>query len=104
MAAVESKDNAIFLANRDGGWVCHYCKVPVGFAEDIGELKTIGGQAFYQISRDSTVKLFSIDHKTPKSKGGSDDLSNLLLTCRKCNQRKGKKDYNQFIDWLNLQN
>lgn len=100
MAAVESKENATFLAERDGGWFCHYCKVPVGFTEDIGRRVVMDGQIIYTYSNDTPVKPFSIDHKKPKCNGGPDDLSNLLLTCRKCNQRKGKKDYDQFIAWL----
>ena len=29
---------------------------------------------------------FTIDHITPKSLGGSDELENLALACRRCNQ------------------
>jgi 5-methylcytosine-specific restriction endonuclease McrA len=31
---------------------------------------------------------FSIDHLTPKSLSGSDDLNNLALACRRCNERR----------------
>jgi len=31
---------------------------------------------------------FTIDHITPKSLGGSDDLENLALACRRCNERR----------------
>lgn len=31
---------------------------------------------------------FTVDHLTPKSLGGSDDLNNLALTCRRCNERR----------------
>ena len=36
----------------------------------------------------SNVKT-SLDHKIPVSKGGTDDISNLQLTCFTCNQIKG---------------
>ena len=41
-----------------------------------------------------------IDHITPKSKGGSNDFSNLVPSCFSCNSSKGNKDYDDFIDWL----
>jgi hypothetical protein len=31
---------------------------------------------------------FTIDHITPKSLGGSDELENLALACRRCNERR----------------
>jgi hypothetical protein len=34
----------------------------------------------------------TIDHIVPLSKGGSDDLSNLRLLCRKHNSKKGDRD------------
>lgn len=37
----------------------------------------------------------NIDHKTPKSKGGSDCLSNLQLTHKKCNNAKANNFSNE---------
>ena len=31
---------------------------------------------------------FTIDHITPRSLGGTDDLENLALACRRCNERR----------------
>jgi 5-methylcytosine-specific restriction endonuclease McrA len=31
---------------------------------------------------------FTVDHLTPKSLSGSDDLNNLALACRRCNERR----------------
>ena len=31
---------------------------------------------------------FEIDHKTPVAKGGSDNLENLVVSCRSCNRSK----------------
>ncbi|NEO10798.1 RNA-guided endonuclease IscB, partial [Moorena sp. SIO3I8] len=38
-----------------------------------------------------------IEHIQPKSKGGSDRVSNLCLACEKCNQRKGNKPIEEFL-------
>ena len=32
---------------------------------------------------------FTIDHKIPRSKGGTDDFDNLWLLCNACNSTKG---------------
>jgi 5-methylcytosine-specific restriction endonuclease McrA len=38
-----------------------------------------------------------IEHIQPRSKGGSDRVSNLTLACTKCNQEKGNKDIKEFL-------
>ena len=40
---------------------------------------------------DSQEGPFNLDHFYPKSKGGSDRVSNLILSCLKCNQIKGNQ-------------
>ena len=34
---------------------------------------------------------FTIDHIHPQSTGGSDDVDNLALACRNCNERRGNR-------------
>jgi len=38
-----------------------------------------------------------VEHIVPKSKGGSDRVSNLTLACHKCNQTKGNQDIRDFL-------
>ena len=38
-----------------------------------------------------------VEHIHPRSKGGSDRISNLTLSCEKCNQKKGTKDIKDFL-------
>ena len=38
-----------------------------------------------------------IDHIHPRSKGGSDRVSNLTLACRACNQKKGNRPVEEFL-------
>lgn len=38
-----------------------------------------------------------VEHIQPKSKGGSDRVSNLTITCHGCNQKKGNKSIEDFL-------
>jgi hypothetical protein len=38
-----------------------------------------------------------VEHIQPRAKGGSDRVSNLCLACEKCNQKKGTKDFKDFL-------
>ena len=53
------------VALRAGG-VCEYCRYPEEFNSG----------------------RFAVDHIYPRAKGGTDDLDNLALSCRNCNERK----------------
>lgn len=45
--------------------------------------------------------ILEVDHITPFSKGGSDELSNLTTSCRRCNRQKKDKTIQEFIVWRN---
>jgi 5-methylcytosine-specific restriction endonuclease McrA len=40
---------------------------------------------------------FEVEHIQPRSKGGSDRVSNLTLACHTCNQSKGNQDIQDFL-------
>ncbi|NET48388.1 MAG: HNH endonuclease, partial [Merismopedia sp. SIO2A8] len=41
---------------------------------------------------------FEIEHLVPKSKGGSNRVSNLAIACHKCNQAKGNRPIEEFLN------
>lgn len=64
MAIVSESVRAQVVA-RAGG-VCEYCRYPEEFNSG----------------------RFAVDHILPRIRGGSDDFTNLALSCRSCNERK----------------
>jgi len=40
---------------------------------------------------------FHVDHRTPVSRGGGNDILNLQLLCPACNMRKGAKTHEEFV-------
>lgn len=66
------------IAKRDGGWFCHYCKIP---------LKRGGPQMIRKL-RKSSLGLATVDHVVGRGRGGSNDLDNLVLCCAQCNDLK----------------
>lgn len=39
------------------------------------------------------------DHKIPISKGGTNNLDNLVTACRRCNRQKKDKSVEEFLAW-----
>jgi len=64
MAVVSEAVRAQVLTQAGG--VCEYCRYPEEFHS----------------------RRFAVDHIFPRVKGGTDDLTNLALSCRNCNERK----------------
>jgi 5-methylcytosine-specific restriction endonuclease McrA len=46
--------------------------------------------------KEKGVKL-QIEHVTPRSRGGADSVSNLVIACQKCNQKKGSQSIEEFL-------
>lgn len=79
------------LLERDGNR-CHYC----------GKEMCDNGTGEHFVNDG-----ISIDHITPTSQGGTDDLINLILACRRCNVKKGIMSYHEFrltmeTNWMML--
>lgn len=47
---------------------------------------------------------FNIDHMTPTSRGGQNEASNWRASHRVCNSQKGALTYDEYREWLRLEN
>jgi 5-methylcytosine-specific restriction endonuclease McrA len=57
-------------------------------------LEKFNRQCVYCGAKDTPLE---IEHVNPRSKGGSDKVSNLTLACHDCNQAKGSRDVKEFL-------
>ena len=96
MSSREQLNATIFLGTRDG-WQCRYCGMNLipsdreneyCFLVD-GKWVITDGYAFPHL-----------EHKTPKCRGGGNEIENLTLSCPRCNSRKGKKTEAEFLEYL----
>lgn len=72
-----SRRKAKKIGERDG-WECHYCN--------------------HRLSRnDERFRNPTIDHVIPRSRGGSNKMPNLVLSCPNCNR---EKDDQTPAEWL----
>jgi len=49
----------------------------------------------------SHPRLATVDHRTPKARGGSERRSNLAIACYECNHRKGFLTQGEFMQVIN---
>lgn len=69
-------------------WVCHYCGTSLAFTDEPSTYReTMVGGEVWQLGNWATI-----DHVVPLSRGGTDDLDNLVLACNVCNARKGARE------------
>lgn len=78
------KNVGSLLAGRDGGWKCHYCGCAIH--REPSKVNSI-----------KKPKQATVDHMKPLGKGGADNVQNMVLACRPCNDEKGDMDY--FAYW-----
>lgn len=85
-----------FLAERDGGWYCFYCAIPL--------IRTKSHSSrFIEMAIQDGFGIATIDHCKPLSKGGSNKPENMVLCCYTCNERKGDSDAKIFIRSLKFE-
>ena len=46
---------------------------------------------------------WEVEHVVPRSRGGTDEISNLVPSCRWCNRRKRSKSLDEFREYLTQQ-
>lgn len=85
------------VLERDG-YRCRYCQAPVVFNKELKKFQKIVGRENFPIMKDNLIthgitRVFynSFDHVVPRSRGGSNDASNLVAACYPCNF--GKADW-----------
>jgi 5-methylcytosine-specific restriction endonuclease McrA len=49
-----------------------------------------------------SIKTWSLDHKTPVSRGGTYDESNTQIICLTCNHAKAERTHEEFMDLLKV--
>ncbi len=93
------------LGKRDG-WQCHYCATPMLSYEEIRARYSVGENFDEKIQQFESewidlppgVYWPTLDHKTPRSLGGTHDLDNLVLCCHPCNSKKSNTyTYTEFV-------
>ena len=92
----KAKARARILLAEKSGWNCYYCGkklIPDGEAKKyctvyMGFYTPIDGYDFPEI-----------DHLIPRSRGGLNNIENLVLSCGKCNHTKNEKTEEEFRGW-----
>jgi hypothetical protein len=77
------------IGARDG-WECSYCGVEIAHLPQ--HVRAVG-DGFVCVGG---FRFGVIDHRVPRSKGGTNDPHNLVLACGSCNSIKGARDEAEF--------
>lgn len=65
--------------------LCHYCRRPMAAA----------GSAE---ARATPLLAETVEHRHPRSRGGTDSWTNLVLACKECNGAKASMNEQAFLD------
>jgi 5-methylcytosine-specific restriction endonuclease McrA len=78
---------------EQGNLICHYCKKP--------NLEIGNRESFMLYKNSNNKNIATIDHIEAIGNGGDKyDENNMVISCKKCNTKKGTKSYNEFIKEL----
>jgi hypothetical protein len=91
MATSASKILKQIISHKTDGH-CAYCGVTLEPHPNFAEQRSL--QDF------DYSPTWSIDHLTPVSRGGTDDLDNLMPTCKACNASKHNKTLDEYRQWV----
>lgn len=100
-------------AERDGAWLCTYCGLPLvnevtgeGMHWEVRGPCPGGHRGIVPCDQGCPTESWRIvrgytfatlDHVLPRSRGGSDNLVNLVLSCVSCNSSKGKRTPGEWL-------
>jgi len=62
--------------------------------EWLDKVALLGGCCIYCGRDDAPM---TIDHKMPLSRGGSNDISNIVPACQPCNSKKAKRTAEEYL-------
>ena len=63
---------------------------PLLFGQQLGQCKGTGQEIYFSQS--------TVDHVVPKSKGGKDELNNLIILCQPCNNLKDDGPWEAYVE------
>lgn len=52
----------------------------------------------FYCKRNFHKSILTLDHKIPKSRGGSNKLQNLVAACKQCNNKKGSMTHFEYLE------
>lgn len=78
------------------GGLCWYCGVEVAHSTDWTPTET-------GFILNSPRRSCAIEHQIPRCNGGTNAPENLVLACAPCNSQKGRRDVEQYREWLGIE-
>jgi len=71
--------------------------------KQIKEILSKGHKKYHCIfcKRVFLVTDLTIEHIIPKKDGGSNEITNLVLSCKICNQHRDRADFCKYVIWMN---